>query len=276
MSNPDTTNASEGAERRPSLYANVLRAVCETPWAIRPEMLAVILDVVQMRAAGIRFTSEEVEQRVGAAQAARAARGQRAGGTVAVIPIYGVITPRADLFSQMSGGTSLESFQAVFKQAMADPEIGIDPPRHRLARRLRRPRPETAALIRSAQAREADRRGREHRRGVGGVLARVAGRRARRHPVGSVGSIGVFAAHDDVSAAQEKLGVKTTLISAGRYKVEGNPYEPLTDEARRRSRRTSTSSTHVRRRRRQGPAASRSADVRTGLARAGWCPRAPP
>jgi ClpP class serine protease len=30
----------------------------------------------------------------------------------------------------------------------------------------------------------------------------------------------------------EELGVKTTFISAGRYKVEGNSYEPLTDEAR--------------------------------------------
>jgi ClpP class serine protease len=27
-------------------------------------------------------------------------------------------------------------------------------------------------------------------------------------------------------------GVKTTLISAGKYKTEGNPYEPLSDEAR--------------------------------------------
>jgi signal peptide peptidase SppA len=50
-------------------------------------------------------------------------------------------------------------------------------------------------------------------------------------PSGEVGSIGVFAAHQDVSAAMEKEGVKTTLISAGKYKTEGNPFEPLTDEA---------------------------------------------
>jgi signal peptide peptidase SppA len=51
-------------------------------------------------------------------------------------------------------------------------------------------------------------------------------------PGGEAGSIGVFAAHQDFSKALESEGVKTTLVSAGKYKVEGNPYGPLGDEAR--------------------------------------------
>lgn len=51
-------------------------------------------------------------------------------------------------------------------------------------------------------------------------------------PSGEVGSIGVFALHEDISAMAEMEGVKLTLISAGKYKVEGNPFEPLGDEAR--------------------------------------------
>jgi ClpP class serine protease len=51
-------------------------------------------------------------------------------------------------------------------------------------------------------------------------------------PSGSVGSIGVFAAHEDLSAALEKEGIKMTLISAGKYKVAGNPFEKLSDEER--------------------------------------------
>ena len=51
-------------------------------------------------------------------------------------------------------------------------------------------------------------------------------------PSGEVGSIGVLAAHQDVSAAMDRDGIKTTLVSAGRYKTEGNPFEPLTDDAR--------------------------------------------
>jgi signal peptide peptidase SppA len=51
-------------------------------------------------------------------------------------------------------------------------------------------------------------------------------------PSSEVGSIGVFAAHQDISAALEKEGVKVSLIKAGKYKAEANPYEPLTEEAR--------------------------------------------
>ena len=50
-------------------------------------------------------------------------------------------------------------------------------------------------------------------------------------PGGEVGSIGVWQAHQDFSKALEEAGVKTTLISAGKYKVEGNPYSALDEEA---------------------------------------------
>jgi signal peptide peptidase SppA len=51
-------------------------------------------------------------------------------------------------------------------------------------------------------------------------------------PSGMVGSIGVYALHVDVSKALEEIGEKWTFVSAGKYKVEGNPTEPLGDEAR--------------------------------------------
>jgi ClpP class serine protease len=51
-------------------------------------------------------------------------------------------------------------------------------------------------------------------------------------PSGEVGSIGVYAAHEDISGMLEQDGVKVTLVSAGKYKTEGNPFEPLSDEAR--------------------------------------------
>jgi signal peptide peptidase SppA len=50
-------------------------------------------------------------------------------------------------------------------------------------------------------------------------------------PSGRAGSIGVYTAHDDVSAALEKRGIKRTYISAGKHKVEGNETEPLGKDA---------------------------------------------
>ncbi len=51
-------------------------------------------------------------------------------------------------------------------------------------------------------------------------------------PSGSVGSIGVYAIHEDLSEAAKKLGVLTTLVSSSVEKVEANPYEKLSDPAR--------------------------------------------
>jgi signal peptide peptidase SppA len=50
-------------------------------------------------------------------------------------------------------------------------------------------------------------------------------------PSADVGSIGVFSMHLDVSKAMSDFGIAVTMIHAGKYKVEGNPFEALGDEA---------------------------------------------
>lgn len=51
-------------------------------------------------------------------------------------------------------------------------------------------------------------------------------------PSSETGSIGVFGMHIEQSKMLDELGIDVTLISAGKYKTEGNAFEPLTDEAR--------------------------------------------
>jgi signal peptide peptidase SppA len=51
-------------------------------------------------------------------------------------------------------------------------------------------------------------------------------------PGGDVGSVGVYAIHVDESKALEKEGISVTAIHAGKFKVEGAPWAPLTEEAR--------------------------------------------
>ena len=51
-------------------------------------------------------------------------------------------------------------------------------------------------------------------------------------PTGGAGSIGVLLMHMDVSAALEKMGVKVTFIFSGDHKVDGNSFEPLSDEVK--------------------------------------------
>lgn len=51
---------------------------------------------------------------------------------------------------------------------------------------------------------------------------------------GGVGSIGVVTSHLDVSGAMDKAGLKFTYIASDPSKVEGNPYEALSDDAKAR------------------------------------------
>lgn len=209
-------------------YPQIVRAVTETPWAILPATLTAIVDLIALRVRGDRLSEEEVQARIGAGPPRKDL--QRAGA-VAVIPIYGVITPKADVFSQMSGGTSVDRIQTMFRDAMGDSSVqalvlDVDSPGGQVDLI-----PELAAEMRAA-------RGTKPVVAVANTLAASAAYWLAAQadevvvtPSGSVGSVGVFAAHDDISAMQEKLGVKTTLISAGKFKTEGNPFQPLDAEA---------------------------------------------
>lgn len=51
---------------------------------------------------------------------------------------------------------------------------------------------------------------------------------------GGVGSIGVVTMHMDMSEYFKKIGLGVTFVYAGKHKVDGNPYQPLSDSAKKR------------------------------------------
>lgn len=211
-------------------YPNIVRFVRETPWAILETTLRAIQETLAVYASGRELTEEEIQARIGSGPARRDS--YVTAGNVAVIPIYGVITPRADVFSEMSGGTSTDRLRESIAAAANDPEItsillDVDSPGGSVSMLQ-----ETAAAIRDA------RKAKPVVAVANSMAASAAYHLASQAseflvtPSGSVGSIGVIAAHDDVSALQEKLGVKTTLVTAGKNKAELSPFKPLTDDAK--------------------------------------------
>jgi signal peptide peptidase SppA len=215
-------------------YQHILTAVYSRPWAILPATLALIVDILQFRAAGGTMTDEEIQARVAAADNGPR-KGEKTSGSVAIIPVYGPITQRQSLMGASSSAgmaTSVEGLTADFRAALADPEVDaivfeFDSPGGTVDGVA-----ELAAEIRDA-------------RGTKPIVAQANTMAASAAywlaascdeivstPSGVVGSVGVFAAHQDVSKAAEMDGVKVTLISAGKYKTEGNRWEPLSDEAR--------------------------------------------
>ena len=159
--------------------------------------------------------------------------GTKAVGAVSVVPLKGIITPGASLFAMlMGGGGGLDKFLTDFRSAVQDPDtkavvLDVDSPGG-----LVDMVPETAAAMREIRD-SSD----KPVVAVANPLAASAAYwlAAQAHevvvtPSGEAGSIGVYQIHRDASGFQERMGVKHTIVSAGKYKAEGNPYEALGDE----------------------------------------------
>jgi signal peptide peptidase SppA len=203
-------------------FAATLRAALETPWAIERSKFAEVAAAYAERA-----SRDDAEPRAASAAAPELLR----AGTVAVIPITGPIIHRASWIEDY-GWVSTETIAYQLRAAVAEPAIrtillDVNSPGGTVAGV-----PELAAEIRAA---------RDEKRVVSIANAFAASAAywlaSQAHefwvtPSGKVGSIGVFAAHTDLSKAFEQYGATTTLISAGKFKTEGHPYGPLSEEAR--------------------------------------------
>lgn len=231
-------------------FPHLRAAIVRQPWAILPDRLEAIAEVVERRVfAGIRLSPEEIAaikgernqdgllslySLEGAQVEARGSGGsdQRAG-MIAVINVSGIIAQHAHQVEGISGpgGTSVERVSGAFRSAMANPDVvgvvfNVDSPGgnvhgvQALADEIfkSRGRKPIVAQVNSTMASAAY--------WIGAAADEIV-----MTPGAQAGSIGVYALHRDVSAAAEKEGFKFTFISAGKYKVEGNAYEPLTDEA---------------------------------------------
>lgn len=202
------------------------------PWAIRPEILAGLSRLRGQAGDLADFESDFLGSEAGI-EAKRRTRNQLVSkGDVAVVPLKGVLMPNMSFLAMLLGlGSGLKTFRRNIKEAVGDDEIGaividIDSPGG-LVDQI----PEAAAELRAA--REA-----KPVIAVANTLAASAAYWLASQadelvvtPSGEVGSIGVYAEHRDISAMLDAAGIKPTLISAGKYKVEGNPYEPLDDAA---------------------------------------------
>jgi capsid assembly protease len=207
-----------------------------TPWALMPERLNAV-SAVMARWSSHAPATAEVLAGIDTDKLAREARRQTAtsvsGGGIAVLPLYGVITQRGNMIEDVSGpgSVSTQKFAAALRQALADESVSqilidIDSPGGSVygvaeladeivAARAQKP---IIAIANSLAASAA------YWIGCSASEFYVT-------PGGEVGSIGVWQAHFDYSQALAAEGVTPTLISAGTYKVEGNPYAPLEPEA---------------------------------------------
>jgi capsid assembly protease len=218
-----------------SRYSSIVRAIYSTPWAIMPDKLEAICAFIQLKLSG-GLSAPETVAAIRAQNEVSAARAQNiaaaGSGSVAILPLYGIINQRYSGDFSGPSGTSIQQFTQQFRQAVNDPGvkaivIDVDSPGGSVSGV-----DELATEIFEARSKKKI-------TAVSDCLMASAayyiGSQATElvvSPSSITGSIGVYSAHEDDSKMLNDIGVKVTLISAGKYKVEGNSLGPLEDEAR--------------------------------------------
>lgn len=203
--------------------------ILNAPWAIEPTKLKEICAVYDAHARGESVDIAAIEARLGRPLENRE-QGFDVVDGVAIVPLFGVMAKRANLFSRVSGGASAELVMRDLRDAVDDPEVAaillhIDSPGGSVdgTQQLR------AAIKEAAESKPlaalAD--------GVMASAAYWSGSAAPRVYIAdgttSVGSIGVVMEHTDTSGSDALRGVKRTAIVAGRYKRVDGPNGGLSE-----------------------------------------------
>lgn len=209
-------------------YQNIISAFYSEPLAILPAKLAEIRAFLRLKAMGGDVAPEEIAAIAGS----RRSDGVQMIGRVAVLPVMGVISQRVGMMERASGGVSTEEIGQTLDSLVADKQVktivmAFDSPGGSVSGL-----PELAAKIRAA-------RDQKKIIGLADPMAASAAYWLISQcseivvtPSGQVGSVGVLAAHDDMSAAMEQAGIKTTLVASAPHKTELYPENALSEEAK--------------------------------------------
>lgn len=207
-------------------YPHLLEFFSSQAWAMRPDKLSAITHFLVNKSRNSGISTEEIRVLV---EAAKVGRPQKSYGAIAVLPVMGVISHRVGLVREVSEpqGASAEALGKKLEALVNNPEVGaivldIDSPGGtvsgvpELADQIFEARNQKKIIaVANAQAASAA-------YWIGSAASEFV-----VTPSGEVGSIGVFMIHQDLSERLKTEGVQTTVIKAGKYKAEGNPFMPL-------------------------------------------------
>jgi len=218
---------------KPERYAHVLSFALSHPWAVLPEMMPVVAGILARHIAGLDSSAE-----IAAALVNRKNLPQPRAGSVAIIPVYGVIAPRMNLFSEYSGGTTFEKLTGQLRQVMANADVktivlDIDSPGGSVAGAA-----EFSAELRKARAKKPILAVGQYTMASAAYHLASACTEIIAAPSACTGSIGCYWMHDDLSEALAQLGIKRTFVSAGEGKLDGNETEALSVSAKARRQAT--------------------------------------
>jgi signal peptide peptidase SppA len=211
---------------------HIIESVYATPWAITEAKFAEILAVLDRRDRGL-LSAEELRAFSEPLEDPEEDQGYcLTPGGVAIIPVAGVIAQRMNLIMRFSGGASTEMLGKTIQKCLKNPDckallLDFNSPGGSVGGVA-----EVSDLIFEARGAKpcvaiANTQMASAAYWIGSACDEVVA-----SPSATVGSIGVYMVHSERSQMDQTLGVKRTVIGAGKWKTIGNDAEPLSAEGR--------------------------------------------
>jgi signal peptide peptidase SppA len=151
---------------------------------------------------------------------------------VGLITVTGSLVNRGAWVGKSSGVTSYEGIKYQFQRAAQNPKVksiilDIESPGGEAVGAF-----EAGEIVRQVNEEKPVYTVVNGMAASAGYALAAGSKRIVTTPTGITGSIGVVMLHMDWSKFLEQKGIQPTLIHAGANKVDGNPYEPLSEESR--------------------------------------------
>lgn len=217
------------------LYTRVAGMVFGQPLLVMPDVAETVGNYIRSRMEGAKPEANRFVGRPAVDQHSGAWKGYRRAGPVGIISIMGELVNRGAWLGASSGLTSYEGIIEQARAAANDADVTRN-----IILDINSPGGEAYGMADAARsirsiAQAAGKRVIAVINSVGASAAYGLASAADEIVVtesGVAGSIGVVLVHYDISERASKLGVRATVITAGKNKATGHPFAPLDEESR--------------------------------------------
>ena len=204
-------------------YPQIISKVYEQPWLITPAKHRAIRRLIETRIdGGMTEPDDDGDETPQMA----------IDGSTAVIPVHGIIGKHLSMLETMCGGCDLDAIGMMIDAALGDSNV------NRLLFDFRSPGgtvtgvPEMARKIANINSKETV-AFTDSMCCSGALWLAASCSKFFCTESSDVGSVGVYSVFLDESAALEKEGLKVNAISAGKFKLTGASFQPMTEDERK-------------------------------------------
>jgi signal peptide peptidase SppA len=199
------------------------------PWLITAEYMESMAETVRSHMLGPKLNLSSIEEKINTFSTSQEDRDFEVVNGRAIIPLYGMIVKKPSAFERIFyGARGLEKFEDMFDQALADESIkeiiidvnspgGAVPGVQNMAAKIfkSRGKKQITAFVSEMMASAAT------------WIGTAADRVIIGEGTTKTGSIGVYTTHVSWKDYEKRVGLQTTLIKAGKYKVSQHPDNKL-------------------------------------------------